>query len=619
MSPSLLAPPGSAAWDETLKTRLRSFLNTTNEAANDIVRVANAMRNGSEPVDIGSLLRSYICGVGSYSDPTRYRLRQLSDEIGQIKGLLPANGSFFEHTWSVKPSAADHYCPEMLPALFTTRPNAGLEATQALDPCPNEAIDLRLPAPIGNLIRRTSRAPFRIYATDDAIAYVHPFQYQILSKDRTALWISGSPRALSRCSIPDIAVEQTDKNIVLIQDRFVFSNLCHFLFDGVTRILHYVENFGVSDKDLFVLGSIPGDYQALICTALSEHIGISPENLVFPTGAHLLATSRKCFWFSDQMEAHAHPAQMAHPRSVSALAELCAKVPAPAAAARRIYISRGDAERRRVANEAELVTALEGRGFTSVQLARLPAREEIGLFRGADTVVGPHGMGLTQIIMGSELGRMIELFHPNAGTDAYAWIARTGGVEYDFVVGTEVPNTPADFTIDVSRVLSLLGPDDAPVRRPAWRKNANLIPASRNFQGFFPVGSSRVEACAEQMVWGQEARLHRKRGSAAELGRWPHILITSSQRYTASCWVWIPEDFEADDVAIRIGDWKDQTLQPADLGKRNTWQRIWASGVAPVKDRCWVGLHVQGGDATIASTCWQFETGTMATSYVSTG
>ena len=237
-------------------------------------------------------------------------------------------------------------------------------------------------------------------------------------------------------------MEQTDKNIVLIQDRFVFSNLCHFLFDGVTRILHYVENFGVSDKDLFVLGSIPGDYQALICTALSEHIGISPENLVFPTGAHLLATSRKCFWFSDQMEAHAHPAQMAHPRSVSALAELCAKVPAPAAAARRIYISRGDAERRRVANEAELVTALEGRGFTSVQLARLPAREEIGLFRGADTVVGPHGMGLTQIIMGSELGRMIELFHPNAGTDAYAWIARTGGVEYRLRCGNRGAEHP---------------------------------------------------------------------------------------------------------------------------------------------------------------------------------
>lgn len=619
MSPSLPAPPGSAVWDEALRARLRGFRDTTNDAANDIVRLANAMRNGSEAVDIGSLLRAYICGVGSYADPTRYRLRQISDEIGETKGLLPGKGSFFEHTWSVKPSAAEQYCPEMLPALFITRPNAGLEATQALDPCPNEVIDLRLPVPIGGSIRRPWRAPFRIYATNDAIAYVHPFQYQMLSKDRTALWISGSPRALSRCSIPDIPVEQIDKNIVLIQDRFVFSNLAHFLFDGVTRILHYVENFGVSDKDLFVLGSIPGAYQALICTALSEHIGIAPENLVFPTGAHLLATSRKCVWFSDQMEGHAHPAQMAHPRSVSALAELCAKVPAPAGTAPRIYISRGDAERRRIANEAELVTALESRGFTSVQLAKLPAHEQIGLFRGAEIVVGPHGMGLTHIIMGRELGRVIELFNPNAGIDDYAWIARAAGMEYDFVVGAEVPNTPTDFTVDVSRVLALLGPDDAPIRRPAWRKNANQIPASRTFQGFFPVGSSRVEPYAEQMMWGQEARLHRKRGNAAEVGRWPHILITSNRQYTASCWVWIPEDFDGDDVAIRIGDWKEPTLQSADLGTRNTWQRIWSSGVAPVKDRCWVGLHVQGGDTTVASTCWQFEPGTTATGYVATG
>ncbi|HVC60818.1 MAG TPA: glycosyltransferase family 61 protein [Acetobacteraceae bacterium] len=603
-----------------MRSRLRAFHAKTVEAAGDVVVLARGMLTGSEPVNIGLLLDAYICGVGSFADPTRYRLRQMTDEIGQFHALLPPDGSFFEHVWSVKPSAAERYCPDAMPHLFTTRPNAGLEATQVLEPCPNEAIDLRLPTPLGGLIRRPYRAPFRIYATNDAIAYVHPFQYQVLSKDRSALWISGSPRALSRCSIPDLQIEQTDRNIVIVQDRFVFANLCHLLFDGVTRILHYIETFGSSGNDLFVLGSIPGEFQALVCATLSEKFGIAPENLCFPTGPRLLSTTRKCFWFSDQMEGHAHPAQMAHPRSVSALAAFCAGLPAVGSQARRLYISRGDAERRRVANEAELIAALEAQGFTAVQLAKLPAQEQIGLFRGADMVVGPHGMGLTHIIMGTNLGRMIELFHPNAGTDAYAFIARSAGMEYDFIVGTEAPNTPSDFTVDVRRVVDLVGPDDCPVRRPAWHKSANLIPASRTFQGFFPVGASRVEPCAEQMIWGQEARLHRKLGRAVELGRWPRVLISPGRQYTASCWVWIPDNFEGDYVSVQISDSDPRAQQAADLALRGAWQRIYSTGTARQTARCSVSVNVGGpDDCTVMSTCWQFEQGDTPTAYVATG
>jgi hypothetical protein len=620
MSPPVLASSCGSAWDEPVQSRLREFHAKTMEAAGNIERLAQAMLSGKAPANVGLLLRAYICGVGSYADLPRYTVRQITNRVGQQNGFLPSDASFFEHMWFVKPSAAQRYCPDMLPLLFDTRPNAGLEATQVLEPCPNEAMNLRLPPPLGNLCRRPWRAPFRAYATNDAVAYVHPFQYQMLSKDRSALWISGSPRGLSRCSVPDIPVEHIDKNIIVLQDRFVFSNLAHFLYDGVTRILHYAENFGVSGKDLFVLGSIPGEYHRLICTALSEHLGIAPENLFFPARAHLLSTSGKCFWFSDQMEGHARPAQMAHPRSVSALAELCAKVPATHSPARRIYISRGDAQRRRVANETALISALAERGFTPVRLAQLTAKQQIGLFRGAEIVIAPHGMGLTHIIMGTGIGRVIELFHPDFGADDYAFIAGAAGMEYDFVIGSGAPDTPDDFTIDVRRVLDLLGPDDVPIRRPAWRKNANLIPASRTFQGFFPVGTSLTEVWPQQMVWGQEARLHRRRGNATEVGRWPHIQICQGRRYTASCWVWIPEEFEGTRVALRIGDWPEQTQQAADVDRRGSWQQIWSTSLAAAKDRTWVGLDVEGTDGTrIASSCWQFEAGTAPTAYVATG
>jgi hypothetical protein len=311
---------------------------------------------------------------------------------------------------------------------------------------------------------------------------------------------------------------------------------------------------------------------------------------------------------------------VANPRSVGALAAICDKLPAASSEARRIYVSRSDAPRRRISHEDDLVERLAQRGFVSVRLGGLSAEQQVGLFRSAEIVIGPHGMGLTHIIASQELGRLIELFHPTAATDAYALIARAAGIDYDYVLGSAVQGTPQDYTIDVQQVLDLLGPDDAPAHRPAWRKAVNLIPASRTFRGFVPTGSSLLETHHQAMVWGQEARLHGIRGGATEVARWPHVLISPKNTYTVSCWIWIPETFNGEAVWVQFGEWPAQALRPADLRIRGRWQRVWSCAQAPNKDRCWVQLHIRGQtEAAIYSTCWQFEIGTEATSYVATG
>lgn len=608
-------------WDAATCARLQKFQESSIDAATDLVRLAYTMLQGGEAVDVGVLLRAYVLGVGGYADVTRYRLRQVTDEVGQRHGLLPAGGSFFEHTWSPQPDAVRRYCPDIAPCLLQARPSLGLEVTHLLDRCPNEAIDLRLPPPLGSLIRLPWRAPLKLYGTTDAIAYIHPFQYQALSKDMSSFWVSAAPRSLSRASIPEMAIEEIAGDIVIIQDRFVFSNLCHFLYDGVTRILHFAAARGNIDNVTFVLGGVRGEYQHLVAIALAEMFKVSPDRFLFPKRAHLLSATGKCFWFSDQVEGHAHPAQMANPRSVQALTEFGATLPAADSSARRLYISRADATRRRIVNEPELLAALRDHGFVSVELARLPPREQIGLLRGADAVVGPHGMGLTQIVMSPNLGRLIELFHPNAGTDAYAFMARTGGVEYDFVIGSEAAGGSGDFTVDVERVVANLGPQDAPRRVPSWRKNANLIPASRTFNGFFGVGASRIEPCAEEMIWGQKAILHRKSGSP-EVGRWPYIFVAPGEPYVVSCWVMVPESSSTQGVVLSVEPHcTPGQRRPADLSQHGVWQRIWTV-ITPMKsDRCWASLNIDDTDdeTTVLSTCWQFERGVAPTSYVATG
>jgi hypothetical protein len=228
--------------------------------------------------------------------------------------------------------------------------------------------------------------------------------------------------------------------------------------------------------------------------------------------------------------------------------------------------------------------------------------------------------------MGRHLGRVIELFHPTAGTDAYASVARSAGMKYDHVLGEGVPATHSDFSVSVDRVLDLLGPEGTPQPRPNWRKHANLIPASKSFHGFAG-GSADPDAewpdlDFSPMMGDQAVCFHRKLGPAANtlVGQWAEIDVSPATLYVASCWIWLPERFPANEASIRIGDWKREQMQFANLALPKTWQRISFSAISP-KDarRCRVGMHVVGHEgARLVSTCWQMERGLVPSAYVGT-
>jgi capsular polysaccharide biosynthesis protein len=608
---------GALLWNAETKRRVQADFDNSIAAANDLTHAAFKMLDGSRTPDSAHLLRAFLLGGGDHADATRYRLSEVTDLVGRRAGLLAEDERFFRHPWLPRRDAVERLCPDLTRLLFAERDNTALQAVPLLDRCPNEIRDPGFPRPLGHMIGQPRRPGLVAYVTDDARAYVHPFQYQVLSADGAGMWLSASPRFLTRASVPDLAVERLARTIVVVQDRFTFSNVSHFLYDGITRILHYVRHCGLAGDELFVLGGIPAEYQALVCATLCRHLGIGLDAVLFPDRPRLLV-GRRCVWFSDQIEAHSFPAQMAHPHSITALSALCAQVPVPAGPARRLYISRADAAQRRVANEPALIEALSAHDFVPVELGNRPAAEQISLFKGAEFIIGPHGQGLAHLVMGGRLGRMIELFHPDNGNDCYALMARTAGVHYDWVVGTAVPDTPGDFLIDIERVLALVAVTDAPIDKPSLRKAANLLPASASFTGFVgPRGEAPVLAAA-QMIWGQQAVAHDAAGGG-EAGGWPHIEIAPGQRYTLSCWVWLPSGGEIGAVELAFGDWPGQIRRVADPGAREVWQRIVTTVTSPAVQRGHPALRIDGtGVERVLSTCWQLERGEHATAYVAT-
>jgi hypothetical protein len=102
---------------------------------------------------------------------------------------------------------------------------------------------------------------------------------------------------------------------------------------------------------------------------------------------------------------------------------------------RRIYISRAKAKTRRVLNESELLPVLDRYGFEVVRAEELSYQQQVHLFYEAETVVGPHGAGLTNLLF-SEHCRVLE-FHPaNLIKTHYFLLCKALGFRYSPMIGT---------------------------------------------------------------------------------------------------------------------------------------------------------------------------------------
>ena len=141
----------------------------------------------------------------------------------------------------------------------------------------------------------------------------------------------------------------------------------------------------------------------------------------------------------------------------------------PSTRTRRLYISRERAWRRRVRNEAEVLTALRPYGFESIVLEDLSPANQIEALYDAEAVVAPHGAGLTNLLFGRNL-RVLELFPSTEIAPHYVYLAASLGHRYEYLLGSESTLNPPSFTVDIPAltraVETLLGVPDAPSTCP---------------------------------------------------------------------------------------------------------------------------------------------------------
>lgn len=110
---------------------------------------------------------------------------------------------------------------------------------------------------------------------------------------------------------------------------------------------------------------------------------------------------------------------------------LAAAVPA-SALPRRLYVTRPPGAIRPIANQAELEDLARAHAYYVVEPSTFSFSEQIGLFQGADHVLGPMGAALTNTVF-MRPGTRVSMFTNRRVDPFYYDIARLMGLQFDWV------------------------------------------------------------------------------------------------------------------------------------------------------------------------------------------
>lgn len=127
----------------------------------------------------------------------------------------------------------------------------------------------------------------------------------------------------------------------------------------------------------------------------------------------------------------------------------------------RLYISRNDAQTRRILNEEEVMENLAQFGFKKVILTGMSVKEQRDLFHSAEFIVAPHGAGLTNIVFCRKGTGVLEIFPPTYVNPCYWELSDNLGLDYYYFLGEGICPSPPPVDINVESWFdSFIGTDE---------------------------------------------------------------------------------------------------------------------------------------------------------------
>lgn len=226
------------------------------------------------------------------------------------------------------------------------------------------------------------------------------------------------------------------------------NNYYHWLIDYLPRLIAWRDTPGMSAMKIAIGGVLPAYMQAAI-----TRLGIASERIIpidakYPThfGDAYVPSAYSSYGAIHPLAIESVQALLGPQRSGSRPSE---------SAPDRIFISRGDARKRRILNEAAVAERFERRGFTKVSLEGMSLEAQITLFSQARIIAGPHGAGLTNMIWAPRGAQILEFHAPVPSMTHFKLLAQGLGHRHDTLLGTLAPGAgpedrDADYSLDIA-------------------------------------------------------------------------------------------------------------------------------------------------------------------------
>lgn len=209
----------------------------------------------------------------------------------------------------------------------------------------------------------------------------------------------------------------------------------HWMIEIVPRLVH-LGRTGEATRRPIVMRPLRFDYQR----ASLEAMGLSPmfvrQDVIDVAGAY----------FPTHMIT-AHGSGQISPDAIANLRAFADMFPAgQSAKRRRLYISRADARKRRIRNEAEVAAAMAAAGFEICQLSTMSLGDQVRAFRSAEIVVGQHGAGLTLTAVCEPGTKVVELYPDQfTAVSPYWTIASLAGLDYRMMLCPGEPDRRGEY------------------------------------------------------------------------------------------------------------------------------------------------------------------------------
>lgn len=321
---------------------------------------------------------------------------------------------------------------------------------------PNEWFDTALPMPLNMRLGMPHRPAYEIYGLADVDLFVGPFAYQTYRPADGYFWPEASSRAFSK-DIQAYPELQIDKPLVICQDQYDCGNIAHFLFDAVPRICFFAATFPkLAHSAVFMMGGERSFFHDHFLRLICHKFSLQEEQFFFPRGLMNVRRIGRIYFFSDQRQRIVHPLNICHPRALEVIRSLVGSIDR-VTGFENIYISRSDANIRRLVNEDEIVAELRRKNYKTIRMSDLSVQDQISIIVNAKKIVAPHGMGLSYLPFNpGKHTELTELFHPTIGSDAYALIAKSICANYRFFIGEPRPAGSADYWISVDELMSAI-------------------------------------------------------------------------------------------------------------------------------------------------------------------